>query len=87
MKFFKNKTVLAIFTLASLCALSYIFPLLKLFKESLLMYIGKIWWALLLGFILGGIIDHFVPREYISHILAKPAKRTIFYPRTRKPRL
>ena len=79
MKFFKNKTVLAIFTLASLCALSYIFPLLKLFKESLLMYIGKIWWALLLGFILGGIIDHFVPREYISHILSKPRKRTIIY--------
>ena len=43
------------------------------------MYIGKIWWALLLGFILGGIIDHFVPREYISHILANPRKRTILY--------
>ena len=79
MKFFKNKTLLAILVLALLCGLSYIFPLLKPFKDSLLMYITKIWWALLLGFILGGIIDHFVPREYISHILAKPAKRTIFY--------
>jgi len=79
MKLFKNKTFLAILVLASLCTLSYIFPLLKSFKDSLLMYIGKIWWALLLGFVLGGIIDYFVPREYISHILAKPAKRTIFY--------
>ncbi|MCX5692453.1 MAG: permease [Candidatus Omnitrophica bacterium] len=43
------------------------------------MYIGKIWWAVLLGFILGGAIDHFVPREYISHVLAKPNKRTILY--------
>lgn len=79
MKFFKNKTFLAILALTSLCALSYIFPILTPFKKSLLMYLGKIWWALLFGFILGGIIDHFVPGEYISHILAKPAKRTIFY--------
>jgi len=79
MKLFKNKTFLAILTLSLLCGLSYVFPLLKPFKVSLLMYVGKIWWALLLGFILGGIIDHFVPREYISHILAKPRKRTIFY--------
>ncbi len=43
------------------------------------MYLGKIWWAVLLGFILGGVIDHFVPREYISHVLAKPNKRTILY--------
>ncbi|MDP2921259.1 MAG: permease [Candidatus Omnitrophota bacterium] len=79
MKLLKNKTLLAILVLALLCGLSYIFPLLKPFKASLFMYISKIWWALLLGFILGGIIDHFVPREYISHILAKPRKKTIFY--------
>ncbi|MDP2911420.1 MAG: permease [Candidatus Omnitrophota bacterium] len=79
MKWLKNKTLLAILTLALLCGLSYILPILKPFKDSLLMYIGKIWWALLLGFILGGIIDHFVPREYISHILSKPRKRTIIY--------
>jgi len=33
----------------------------------------------LLGLVLGGIIDHFIPREYVSHILAKPQKKTIFY--------
>jgi len=43
------------------------------------MYIHKIWWAMLLGFMLGGIINHFIPREYVSHILARPKKRTIFY--------
>lgn len=78
-KWLTNKTLLAILALALVCALSYIFPVLKPFKNSLLMYIGKIWWALFLGFILGGIIDHFVPREYISHILAKSSKKTIFY--------
>ncbi|MFA5389042.1 MAG: hypothetical protein WC312_04735, partial [Candidatus Omnitrophota bacterium] len=75
MKFFKNRTFLIILALFLLCALSYILPILKPFKDNLLMYLNKIWWALLLGFILGGIIDHFVPREYISHILAKPRKR------------
>lgn len=75
----RNRTFLAALVLALLCALSYIFPILEPFKKSLLMYLGKIWWAVLLGFILGGAIDHFVPREYISHVLAKPNKRTILY--------
>jgi len=38
-----------------------------------------IWWAILLGLILGGVIDYYVPREYVSHILAKPKKITILY--------
>jgi len=78
-KWFTNKTILAVLVLVLVCTMSYIFPILKLFKDSLLMYVNKIWWALLLGFILGGIIDYFVPREYISHILARPNKRTILY--------
>ncbi len=32
-----------------------------------------------MGLIFGGMIEYYVPREYISHILAKPRKRTIFY--------
>jgi len=43
------------------------------------MYFGRIWWAVLVGLFLGGMIDYFIPREYISSILAKPRKRTIFY--------
>lgn len=63
--------------LSSLLVLSFVFPLLVPFRESFLMYLGMIWWALLLGLLLGGVIDHFVPREYISHILAHRQKRTI----------
>jgi len=44
-----------------------------------MMYFQRIWWAILIGLIFGGIIDHFIPREYISHILSQPSKRTIFY--------
>jgi len=35
--------------------------------------------AVLAGLVLGGIIDYYVPREYISQILAQRKKRTIVY--------
>jgi uncharacterized membrane protein YraQ (UPF0718 family) len=43
------------------------------------MYLQRIWWAILAGLMLGGVIDRFIPREYISRILAGSRKRTIFY--------
>jgi uncharacterized membrane protein YraQ (UPF0718 family)/YHS domain-containing protein len=77
--FYKNKTVVVSAILVVLVLLSYILPSLVPFRDSFYMYFKTIWWAILLGFLLGGVIDYFVPREYISHILAKPKKRTIFY--------
>ncbi len=53
--------------------------ILEPFRLQFFMYAHRIWWAVLLGLFLGGIIDHFIPRKYISHILASPKKRTIFY--------
>jgi len=78
-RWYKNKVVIVAFLLGTLSALSYILPILEPFRVSLFMYLGRIWWAVLLGLFLGGAIDHFIPREYVSHILAKPRKRTIFY--------
>lgn len=75
----KNKTVITAGALISLSLLSFFIPVLAPFRRSLFMYFRRIWWAVLLGLILGGVIDYFVPREYISHILARPRKRTIFY--------
>lgn len=43
------------------------------------MYFQKVWWALLAGFVLSGVIEYYIPREYISHLLAKSQKRTILY--------
>lgn len=54
-------------------------PLLVPFRQSLWLYLKTIWWAVGLGLFLGGVIDHFIPQEYISHTLSKPQKRTIFY--------
>ncbi|MGB3113192.1 MAG: permease [Candidatus Omnitrophota bacterium] len=77
--FYRNKTFIAASVLAFLILLSFPFSFLVPFRVSLLMYFGRLWWAILLGLFLGGLIDHYVPREYVSHILAKPRKRTIFY--------
>jgi len=48
-------------------------------NESLLMYVGQIWWAILLGLVLGGIIDYFVPEEFISNFLGKKNFTSLVY--------
>lgn len=78
-KWYKNKIAMVGGILVFLCALSYFLPVLGPFRESLLMYLKKVWWAVLAGLFLGGVIDRFIPREYISHILAARRKRTILY--------
>ena len=76
---YKNKTFIVAAVLAILILSSYAVPFLEPFRKTLALYFKAIWWAILLGLFLGGITDYYIPREYISHILAKPKKRTIFY--------
>lgn len=78
-KWYKNRTVIVASILILISILSSITPILEPFRKSLLMYFGRIWWAILLGLVLGGVIDYFIPREYVSHFLARPEKKTIFY--------
>jgi len=77
--FYKNKTFIVAAALSGLTLLSYLVPQLVPFRNSMLMYLKTLWWAILLGLVLGGIIDYYIPREYISLILAKPRRKTIFY--------
>lgn len=42
-------------------------------------YLALIWWAVLLGFMVGGFIDHFIPRRYIRKYLSLHRKRSILY--------
>lgn len=77
--FLKNKAFLVFAVLLGLCLLSYAVPFLVPFRHTLLMYFSMIWWALLLGLVLGGVIDYYVPREIFAHLLARTDKSTIFY--------
>jgi uncharacterized membrane protein YraQ (UPF0718 family) len=47
--------------------------------EALIAYFKLIWWAVLLGLFLGGVIDYFIPREYIEKYLGRHEKKSIIY--------
>ena len=52
-------------------------PVLAPLNESMLAYLEIVWWAVLLGLILGGIIDYFVPDGFIVRVLGKRSKMTL----------
>jgi len=57
---------------------SYFLPSLNPVFDAFMDYLGMIWWAIILGFLIGGFIDRFVPDTYISKYLAGRKKTTIF---------
>ncbi|MEI8349541.1 MAG: permease [Candidatus Omnitrophota bacterium] len=75
--FFKNKLFLVSSISILLVAASYFFVALSAFRVIFLTYLKSIWWAVLAGFILGGIIDYYVPQEYIVKVLAQRKPRSI----------
>lgn len=72
-----NRNVLVFAAVGFLAALACCIPSLETFRSSVLSYFKAIWWAVLLGFLLGGLLDHTVPQEYVSHLLSKRKKRSI----------
>ena len=57
-------------------ALSFL-PALAPLNESMLTYLGLVWWAVLLGLVLGGIIDYFVPDGFVVRLLGQRRKLTL----------
>jgi uncharacterized protein len=78
-KWYLNKALIVSSLLITAYAMSFVFKTLEPFRMVLTDYFHRIWWAILLGLILGGVIDFFIPREYISSVLSNKGKRTIFY--------
>lgn len=78
-KWYKNKVAVVLLVLLCLSLLSFMVTGLVPFRQALLMYVHRVWRAVLLGFLLGGVIDYYVPREYVAHFLSRPRKKTIFY--------
>ncbi|KYK21616.1 hypothetical protein AYK21_00750 [Thermoplasmatales archaeon SG8-52-2] len=62
-----------------LLVLGYFLDPEKKFFNAFIDYLLLIWWAILIGFIIGGIIDYFIPRSYIEKYLSRHIKRTIVY--------
>lgn len=76
--FFQNKLFIISSIAVTLLVISFFLPPLEPFRKAFLDYLKKIWWAILLGLFLGGIIDYYIPREYISKILSRKKPATIF---------
>lgn len=60
-------------------AVSSAIPPLEPFSTAFWNYLTVIGWAVGVGLVIGGAIDRYVPKEYISKLLARPRKRTVFY--------
>lgn len=54
-------------------------PGLEPLNESFLSYISIIWWAILLGLLIGGLIDYFIPEGFIYKYLGQKKISSIFY--------
>lgn len=70
--------IISIFTILIL-SISYFTPLLHPFFTAFIEYLSLIWWAILIGFLIGGIIDYMIPSQYIEKYLSRHRKRTILY--------
>ncbi|MFC1616973.1 permease [Candidatus Margulisiibacteriota bacterium] len=75
----KNKLIYISLIYLLIFLLPGFFPVLKPLSTSLMMYMKSIALAVIIGMLLGGVIDWFVPREYISKVLARKNKSSIFY--------
>lgn len=74
--YFRRKWVLLAAGLLFMVALSYIWKPLVPFRMEFLMYFNSVWWAVLLGFFMGGCIDYFIPGQFVSYLLGRN-KRSI----------
>ena len=75
----KNKVFIMTIIYMAVFALGAISAIFKPLSEALYMYIRTIALAILIGLLLGGIIDWLVPGEYVSKLLAQKKKRTIIF--------
>ena len=76
-KWYRQRFWLTAFATLAILAFSYLYAPLNPVFNAFVDYLGLIWWAVLLGLVLGGLIDKFVPREYFSKYLAGKGRRSI----------
>jgi len=74
---YREKLYILLAITALFFVLSYFFY--KPLFDALYDYLKLLWWAILLGLLIGGAIDYLVPVEYIERFLGRHKKRSIFY--------
>jgi hypothetical protein len=76
---YKERIFIVIVITFIILILGYFLDPDKKFFNAFIDYLQLIWWAILIGFLIGGIIDYFIPRYYIEKYLSRHKKRTIVY--------
>ncbi|MDD5382636.1 MAG: permease [Candidatus Margulisbacteria bacterium] len=74
-----NKVLLMLIAYLAVFLLGAIWTKVAPLRDSLLIYLRTITIPIIVGLLLGGIIDWLVPSEYVSKLLASRRKRTIIY--------
>ncbi|MFT7615857.1 MAG: uncharacterized membrane protein YraQ (UPF0718 family) [Candidatus Woesearchaeota archaeon] len=72
----KTWTVLGIWV--AVFAVSFL-PFFAKLNASFLSYLSLIWWAIILGFFIGGVVDYLVPDGFIVKYLGQRKKRSLFF--------
>ena len=78
-KWYKERLFIVSLFLIILIIISYFTPILNPFYKSFRVYFLIMWLPVIVGFLIGGMIDYFIPKEYIEKYLSRHRKRTIFY--------
>ncbi|MCK4995490.1 MAG: permease [Thermoplasmatales archaeon] len=78
-KWYKERLFIVVIILIVFLIISYFTPALKDFYGSFKDYASIMWLPVIVGFLIGGIIDYFIPKEYIEKYLSRHRKRTIVY--------
>ncbi len=78
-KWYQERLYIITIIIIILLGISNFISILQPFFIAFVEYLKLIWWAILLGFIIGGIIDYFIPPKYIEKYLSRHRKRTIIY--------
>lgn len=72
-----NKLFFTLLFAGGLLCLSLFIAPLRMFPHLFLEYAGMVWFPLLLGFLIGGMIEVYVPRSTIIKLLAQKSPKTI----------
>lgn len=66
-------------TCVALLAISLLIPRYRAFYDAFMGFARIVFGPVLIGLFLGGVIEHYIPRTYISKHLAGTGKRTVLY--------
>ncbi len=61
-----------------LLLIGLVWPPLRMLDREFWHYVTQTWWAIGAGLLLGGLIERFIPKEYIAKWLSTPSPRTVF---------